>query len=452
MNTALVSELSEGVSGEVVLPGDSAYEHLSNGFVHPGAPALIVLCHDTEDVRKAIRFARDNSLVLSVRSGGHSNAGFCTNEGGIIIDVSALNGVEIVDPGQNLVRVGAGAKWGEAAKALVPHNLAISSGDTTTVGVGGLMLGGGIGWMVRKYGLAIDNLVAAEVVTADGRVLRASAEENADLFWALRGGGGNFGVVTAFEIVARPVRKVHFGVITYPAAERVTVLKGWSDYMRTASEDVTSTVGMFPSFGEELPPLFITVCYAGDDPEAAAEALRPLLTLGTLMDQQVKPMAYAEILEPPGELPPGWLPRVKSSFAPTCSHDFIDVITENVVAFDNVFVEFRSLGGAVRRVAADATAFAHRDVEVMVNTVVLGAADDNRELEPRFQEFWQKLAPFTSGAYSNFLSQMDEQQIAAVYPPETYARLSAVKGKYDPENLFDQNPNIKPAAQPVAVA
>ena len=444
--TATLNSLLDDVSGDVVLPGDRAYERLSRSFVHPGRPALVVRCADVADVRTAIRFARDNSLVVSVRSGGHSAAGFSTNEGGIVIDVSSLNGIEVLDPRRRLARLGTGATWGDAARALSAHGLSFSSGDTTTVGVGGLLLGGGIGWMARKYGLAVDNVVAAEVVTADGDLLRASAEENPELFWGLRGGSGNFGVATSFDVVAQPVTDVSFGTIAYPAADTAAVLKGWAACMRSAPEELTCAAAIFPAFGEEPPPLTLSVCYAGGDAGAAEAAIGPLLGLGDVVDRQIRTMPYPEVLEDPSELPPTWVPRVRSSFAPVVTDELVDAAVTHARSLDTMYVEFRSLGGAVRRVPTEATAFAHRDVEALVTAVLLGSPEETYRTPAAagYEAFWAAAAPHTTGAYSGFLSRVDADDIAAVFPPETYARLVELKRRYDPENVFDQNPNVRP--------
>src|SRR5690606_30919017 len=251
------------------------YDDLRNVFNQTGNPAVIVRPKNTDEIAGAIRFAQDNQLKLSVRSGGHGATGLSTNDGGLVIDLSHFNSVEVLDPAQRLVRIGTGAKWGDVAQALAPHGLAISSGDTLSVGVGGLTLGGGIGWMVRKYGLAIDNLVAADVVTANGELVRASKDENPDLLWALEGGGGNFGVVTAFEFVAQPVRKVFFGNIVYGLDNLAELIAGWRDGMRKAPEELTTMLVTLPSFMGMPPAAIVMCCYAGDDQAAADKALKP---------------------------------------------------------------------------------------------------------------------------------------------------------------------------------
>src|SRR5829696_6935161 len=205
MNPQMLAELNDHIVGEVVLPGSPTYDELRKVFNHAGSPAVIIRGQSTDDLVAALRFAREFHLPVSVHSGGHGLSGLATNNGGLVLDLTHFNKVELLDPERGLVRIGAGARWGEVAKALAAHGLTISSGDTNQVGVGGLTLGGGIGWMVRKFGLTIDSLQAAEIVTADGRTLRVSENEHPDLFWALRGGGGNFGVVTSFEFEAHPV-------------------------------------------------------------------------------------------------------------------------------------------------------------------------------------------------------------------------------------------------------
>ncbi|MGV4889389.1 FAD-binding oxidoreductase (plasmid) [Streptomyces viridosporus] len=445
MNTAAATALAKSVEGEVILPGDDAYEAHRDIFVHKGSPDVVVRCHGTEDVRQALSFARAEKLRVSVRSGGHSNAGLSTDDGGLVVDVSPLNGIDVIDAESGLVRIGPGAQWGQAARTLQEHGLSFSSGDTAQVGVGGLLLGGGIGWTVRSSGLALDNLVAAEVVTADGRVLRASADENADLFWGLRGGGGNFGVVTSFEVTARPLPRVHFGSITYPASEAASVVKGWVRAMRDAPEELTSHVQLFPSFGGDPAPVIVLVCYAGEDVAAASAAIAPLLELGAVEGKDINLVAYPDVLDQAGELPPDWEPMVRNRFVRECADEFVDTLLAGARSFDNLFVELRSLGGALRRVPPNATAFAHRDAEVMVNTAKLGPRADHEAALPEISAFWATLDPFTDGAYSNFLSELDADDMAAVYPPETYARLQAVKDAYDPDNVFSRNPNVRPS-------
>jgi FAD/FMN-containing dehydrogenase len=229
-----LADLRRDFGGDIIEPGGAEYGSASRTLLASGNPAHVLRPGSVGDVQAGVRFAADAELVLSVRGGGHGFAGFGTNDGGVVIDLSNLADVEIIDNERHLVRIGGGATWGQVAAALTPHGLAISSGDTKSVGVGGLTLAGGIGWKVRKYGLALDNVAAAEVVTAGGEVVHASAAQNPELFWAIRGGGGNFGIVTAFDFAAHPTTDVFFGKITFAAAEAATVIRGWADYLRTA--------------------------------------------------------------------------------------------------------------------------------------------------------------------------------------------------------------------------
>ena len=239
MSSALET-LRRDFGGDIIEPGGAEYESARRSVLASGTPAFVLRPGSVGDVQAGVRFAASAGLLLSVRGGGHSFAGFGTNDGGVVIDLGKLANVEITDSERHLVRIGGGATWGQVAAALAPHGLAISSGDTKSVGVGGLTLTGGIGWKVRKYGLALDSVIAAEVVTAGGQVVPASAAENPELFWAIRGGGGNFGIVTAFEFAAHPTTDVFFGKITFPASQAATVLQGWADYLRAAPEELTS--------------------------------------------------------------------------------------------------------------------------------------------------------------------------------------------------------------------
>ncbi|APU15739.1 MULTISPECIES: FAD-binding oxidoreductase [Actinoalloteichus] len=446
MESDQISALASAVAGEVVVQGDDAYEELRNVFAHQGSPEVIVRCTGADDVRAAIGFARAHELPISVRSGGHSNAGFSTDHGGLVIDLSPVDEVRLLDSQRNVVRLGSGARWGRVAKVLGEHGLVISAGDTSTVGVGGLLLGGGIGWLVRRFGLALDNVVAAEVVTAAGHVLRASATENPELFYGIRGGGGNFGVVISFDVLAQESAGVHFGTISYPAEEAADVVTGWAAYLRTAADELTATVGVFPPFDGVPPPVTITVCYAGSDTTEARKAIAPLCELGTVQSTDVRPMPYAEVLGEPSRLPAGWQPMVRSAFAPVADRAFVETVLNGARQFPMLYVEFRSMGGAVRRVAEGTTAFAHRDEDVMFFTTHLGGPADHDAIRPEFDEFWRTLAPFSTGAYSGFLSEVTEDDVAAIYPSATRARLAALKAVHDPENAFRRNPNVRPSA------
>jgi hypothetical protein len=442
MNQESLSAFKQHFSGQIILPTDPGYKEASSVFMHTGAPAIIVRPKTAQDVVIAIQFVKDNKLVLSVRSGGHSGPGFGTNTDGAVIDMSHMKAIELIDAEKHIVRIQSGATWVEVATALQQHGLAISSGDTKTVGVGGLTLGGGIGWLVRKVGLAIDNLVAAEVVTADGKVVRASDSEHTDLFWAIRGGGGNFGIVTSFEFAAYPIGKVFAGPISYGIDEVGAVLRGWRDAMRVAPEELNSMIMVLPSFGGNPPAVMILSCSSNSDTAAAQEALAPLKTFGKVLMDGVKQKEYAEVLED-AHPPQGMEVVANNVFLKTFSDEVIAAIVEMCKSAIPI-LQIRALGGAMNRVAADSTAFPHRDSEVLLvcpTFLPIGAAPDvvDAAMKP-----WKTLAAFGSGAYANLLSAVTEENVRAAYPQATYERLAAIKKIYDPENIFNQNYNIKP--------
>jgi FAD/FMN-containing dehydrogenase len=442
LGTQAAGGLRQHIAGEVVLPTDETYDEHRNAFLLAGSPAVIVKGRTHDDIRHAIDFAREHDLVLSVRSGGHGGPGFATNNGGVVLDLTLFNQVEVIDADRRIVRIGSGATWGKVARQLAPTGWAISSGDTSKVGVGGLILGGGMGWMVRKYGLTIDTLVAAEVVTADGRVLRASADENPHLFWALRGGGGNFGVVTNFELVAQPVGEVYAGTINYPRTDVASVLKGWRDIMRAAPEELTTMVAIMPA--AMMPqPFTIGVCVANGDADAAAKIVEPLLGLGEVTAWDLKEMPYGDVLaEPPPEPPPGLSPLAKNSLTTDLSDELIDLFAAGLDRGGPPIVgQVRGLGGAMSRVASSATAFAYRDSEAMLSMVSLSPAPEARAA---FDAFRESLSPYTRGSYGNLTNSVDEEDVAAMYPLETYDRLVAIKRSYDPDNVFRKNFNIRP--------
>ncbi|NUR63654.1 MAG: FAD-binding oxidoreductase [Catenulispora sp.] len=443
---AALETLEATFQGEVIEPGQDGYEAASTTVLVSGHPAVVLRPATVADVQAAVRFAAGNGLAVAVRGGGHSFAGFGTNDGGLVIDLGRLAGAEVVDAGSGIVRIGGGATWGAVATALAPHKLAISSGDTRGVGVGGLTLSGGIGWKVRKYGLAIDALVAAELVTADGGVVRASTQENPELFWALRGGGGNLGIVTAFEFAAHRTTDVFHARIAFPAAEAEPVLQGWAEYLRTATEDLTSVVVFANPFaGGPNAPVEVLSVVDTDDREAADAALEPIRRLGTVIADEVEPRAYADVLVDAPVPPPGIRLASRSAFVereqvPAA----LRILAEIGAAPQSPVLAVRAVGGAAAQVPDDATAYAHRRAELMLLTTSAGPAPVLEAARPALDAIWDRLAPHTFGAYANFLSGTAESDVAAVYPEKTYERLAAVKRTYDPENLFRANHNVRP--------
>ncbi|MGC4109336.1 MAG: FAD-binding oxidoreductase [Nocardioides sp.] len=445
--TTAPAELRRDFGGAIIEPDDPAYAEASRTVLASGSPDLVLRATSEADVRAAVRFAAGARLPLSVRGGGHSFAGFGTSDGGVVLDIRALDSVELVDQDRGLVRVAGGATWGQVTDALAPYGLAISSGDTRTVGVGGLTLSGGIGWKVRKHGLALDSLVAAEVVLASGEPVRASADERPELFWALRGGGGNLGVVTSFEFAAQPTTDVFFGALSFPAAEAGTVLSGLADYLRTGPEEVTANVVMANPFaGGPDAPVEILVSYDGDDPDQAARALDPIRALGTVLSDSVRLTPYADVLEEGLVPPPGIEFWTRSAFVERESvAEVLRILVEVGAAEGSPIINLRSVGGAFSRVPGDATAFAHRRAELMIATTLVGPGPVVSAAKPGLAAVWTDLAPHVTGAYANFLSAADDADVAAVYPADTYRRLAAVKREYDPGNVFSHNHNVPPA-------
>jgi len=438
--------LRRDFGGDIIEPGAAEYESASRSVLASGNPSRVLRPKTVGDVQAAVRFAARAGLLLSVRGGGHSFAGFGTNDGGVVIDLSQLADVEVIDKERRLVRIGGGATWGQVTAVLAPHGLAISSGDTKSVGVGGLTLTGGIGWMVRKYGLALDHVVSAEVVTASGEVVHASARENPGLFWAIRGGGGNFGIVTAFEFVAHPTADLFFGKITFPASQAAAVLQGWADHLRTAPEELTSTVAFANPFaGGPEAPVEIYVAFDGDDPQVAAQAIDPVRRLGTVIGDDIALRPYADTLEDGAVPPPGiqFVPR--SAFVGQESvPEVLQILAEVRASGQSPIIAVRSLGGAVSRVPGDATAYAHRQAELMLVTVSAGPKPAVEAARPAVEAIWGRLAPHVNGAYANFLASAAEEDVAAIYPAKVYNRLATVKRQYDPGNLFALNHNVRP--------
>jgi FAD/FMN-containing dehydrogenase len=442
-----IDTLSRDFGGDLIEPGAAEYEAARRSLFAVGSPAVVLRPAGVRDVQAGVRFAARSGLPLSVRGGGHGFPGFGTNEGGVVLDLRDLADVEVLDHREHRVRIGGGATWGQVASALAPHGLAISSGDTKSVGVGGLTLSGGIGWKVRKYGLALDSLLGADLVVGDGDVVRADARENPELFWALRGGGGNVGVVTAFDFAAHPTTEVFFGTITFPAPEAAGVLRGWADHLRAAPDELTSVVTLAnPATGGHEAPVEVHVVVDGDDASLAADVLAPLRRLGTVLGDDVHLTAYADTLQDGAVPPDGLRFDIRSAFV----HEdevpqVLRVLAESATTWGSPFISLRSVSGAVSRVPVESTAYAHRRAELMVMTLAAGPPPVIEAGAPARAALWRRLAPHADGAYANFLSSATEADVAAVYPPETAERLAAVKRRYDPRNLFDRNHNVRPA-------
>ncbi|HEX7103130.1 MAG TPA: FAD-binding oxidoreductase [Nitrolancea sp.] len=453
IDPVLTQAFESRLLGSLVRPGDAEYDEtrqLKNMFVD-AHPAYIVRAADAADVIRAVEFARTHDLPITVRSGGHSVPGYSMVDGSVVVDMSGMKALS-VDPGRRTLWAQPGATTADVLAATQPHGLALSTGDTASVGLGGLTTGGGIGFLVRKYGLTIDSLRSAEIVTADGRLLTASATQNADLFWAIRGGSGNFGIITSFEFDLQPVGTILGGAIILPVTREV--LRGYADYATTAPDELTTIASVMPAPPMPIvpaewhfkPAFIILVAYAGD-PEEGQKAVAPLRALAEPVAELLVPMPYAGLYEFTAEGSQRHHGTVKSGFMDGLSDAAIDAIVTNAeTAFDPfAMVQIRALGGAMARVSNQATAFGHRDKSIFVGLINTGKEQEHRQW---VDALWNELKPFTSGVYVNFLGDEGEERVHEAYPPMTYARLAGVKLRYDPLNIFKLNQNIKPAGSP----
>lgn len=436
--------------GQLLRPGDSGFDDarkLWNGMIDR-RPALIARCRNAQDVAAAVELAHGTGLQVSVRGGDHSAAGAALCDGALMIDLSPMKGVHI-DHGTRTVRVEGGVRWCEVDGATQVHGLATTGGTVSDTGVAGLTLGGGLGWLAGRYGLACDNLVAAEVVTADGRQLRASGDENSDLFWALRGGGGNFGVVTAFEFRLHTVGPtIYGGMIAHPLKEASAVLAFYRDFCAANPDEVNTACAMMTTpDGSKI--VAIAACHCGSL-EAGEKALRPLKEFGTPVLDQVGPMPYLALQTALDDgFPRGRRYYAKSAFIREIHDGLIEGMTQHYASVPSPHTIFllQQLGNAANRVSPDATAFAHRDARW--DALVFSGWEDESEDAAQIawsREVYESWRPFSMpAAYSNALSaEDDETEVRAAYG-SAYERLSEVKRRYDPTNFFRLNANIRPA-------
>jgi FAD/FMN-containing dehydrogenase len=442
------------LNGRLITSADLDYDHARKTiYINlDSRPLAIVRAATAQDVAATVRFARDYELPLAVRSGGHSLAHYSVIDDAVIADLSQLKRVEI-DVAARIARVQPGATSGHLAGPANAHGLALTTGDTHSVGMGGLTTGGGIGFMVRKYGLAIDNLLAAQVVTADGAIVTASAEEHPDLFWAIRGGGGNFGIITEFTYRLAPVRHILGGVLVLPASREV--IRGYLEYATAAPDDLTTIAEIAHAPPAPFVPeervgelvLSIYVCWTGSEADGQ-QALEPLRALAAPVAEVISMMPYPGIYEFTAQAAEPHAASIRSMFADELSDSAIDAMLAAVEHASSPFsfVQLRGLGGALARIPADATAFAHRHQRYFVAIIGLWIdADEDAAPHTAWTEaLWRKLRPEGNGVYVNFLEREGEARVRDAYPPATYARLVEIKRKYDPRNFFRFNQNIKP--------
>ena len=452
MRTETIPQL-QGISGRVIRPDDPEYDKARTAFYggFDRRPAAIVRVANANDVSRVISFARESGTEFVVRSGGHGVAGYGQPDGGIVLDLKDMRSLEI-DAERRTAWAETGLTAVEYTGAADAHGLATGFGDTGSVGIGGITLGGGVGYLVRKHGLTIDALIAADIVTADGELVRVDAENHPDLFWAIRGGGGNFGVATRFQYRLHDVGTIVGGMIMLPATAEV--IRSFIALSEAAPEELSTIANVMPAPPMPFVPaeqhgklvIFGMLFYAGPV-EAGERAVAPFRALATPIIDMVKPGRYPEMYPPDDENyhPIG---TSRTMFIDSVDRGVAETIVEHLGATDAMMrvAQLRVLGGAMARVPVDATAFAHRKSRIMVNCAALYERTDQEAVYgPWVTGFAAALNQGDSGAYVNFLVDEGESRIRAAYPGKTWDRLRSIKARYDPTNLFRINQNIPPA-------
>lgn len=451
-----------GFRGLVMTPGDVAYEEarrIWNGAIDR-RPAVIARGLDHSDVAAVIRFARERDLPIAVRGGGHGVGGAATVDGGLVIDLSAMRGV-YVDPVSRHVWVGGGALWGDVDAATQAHGLATVGGIVTHTGVGGLTLGGGLGWLMRTHGLAADNLRSARMVTAEGEALAVSEVEYPDLFWALRGGGGNFGVVTSFEFALHPRGPVLAGPLVWPLEHTAAVLQRYRDLIERAADELATIVILrhapamapLPPSIHGRPVCMIFVCWTGEH-EPGERAIAPLRRFGSPLFDGIAVRPYVELQSSfDAGAPHGWHSYWKSCELPALTDETIGLLTEHAHRIESPrsYIIMFHMGGAVGRMPEESTAYSQRAAvhNVNIDAVWLPVEAERAERELSWARMaYEALSPHQQGVYVNFLGDEGQERVRSAYGEGKYRRLSEIKAKYDPGNVFRLNQNIRPAVRP----
>ena len=449
---ARVDELRAAFSGQVLRPGDDGYEdarRVHNGLIDK-RPGLIARCAGLGDIVDAIRFARTHDLEVAVRGGGHNVAGRATIDDGLMIDLAPMKGI-YVDPARRTIRAQGGVNWREFNRETQVYDLATTGGVISTTGIAGLTLGGGLGWLMGKYGMAVDNLLSVEIVTADGESLTASAEENPDLFWAIRGGGGNFGVAASFAYRLHPVGQVTGGLVAHPVASAKDVLHFYREFTASLPDEVTAFAGVTHApDGSGVKLAFIAVCHCGPL-ESGAAAVEPVKKFGSPVMDVIGPMPYGQLnVMLDAGFPKGALNNWKANFLSELSDEVIDAIVEGFLAVPSTMsaLMLEYFHGAVTRVGATETAFPHRDRGY--NLAIISQWSEPRDNARNIawaKDTFAAMKPFVAaGRYVNYLGD-DEvgDPVRAAYGPN-YDRLVNLKNQYDPTNFFHMNQNIRPTA------
>jgi FAD/FMN-containing dehydrogenase len=458
LGPATIAEFEQGLSGRLIRPGDDAYDDaraIWNGS-HDRHPALIVRCGGVADVMRAVDFARSENLVVAVRGGGHSLPGFSSCDGGLVIDLSAMRSVH-VDPVTRTAVAEGGCTWADFDHETQAFGLATTGGLVSSTGVAGFTLGGGIGWLMRKYGLAADNLIGAEVVTADGQLVRTSEDENQELLWGLRGGGGNFGVATSLEFKLHPVGPNVLAGGIFFAGERATeVLRFFRDWVRDLPDEMTALANLttappapfLPEYIHGKPVVAVLGVYSGD-PEAGRAVVQPLKDLGDPVADLIDTLPYVGMQSLIDAL---WAPGAQNYMAAAYMDGLGDaeiaaaVEYHNSVPSPNNEIHIQHFGGAVSRVADDATAFGGRTAPYVLNVIARQPEAEGFDANVAWARgAVEALSPGSRrGAYVNFMSDAGDQRLRATYGDAKYERLVALKRRYDPTNVFRLNQNITP--------
>lgn len=443
-----IPTLKTRLRGEVILQHDELYNEARrvwNGRIDK-YPFMIVRCLDVTDVLTAIEFAYDWNMSVAVRSGGHSMVGYSVSDGGIVIDLSSMKDIW-VDPIKRIAQVQAGATLGEFVRQTQTYGLATTTGTVSGTGVGGLTLGGGIGWLMGKYGMTIDNLLSADLITASGRILTASATENPDLFWGLRGGGGNFGIVTSFEFQLHEIGPVLAGKVVYPLARAREVLSFYREFTSLAPDELTAYAVLETTSGD-APVIVINLCYSGSLSEGA-RLVEPLKNFGSPLVDLVHMRPYYQTISRDAGAPNGRHYYEKAYSLKELSDEVIEIVAEYSASRTSPHsqVLIQHVHGAASRVSQSATAFALRDVPYVMNIVAAWDSHEANQAEKHMNWAYKlqtAIEPFAeNGVYTNFLGDEGEEQIRSSYGIN-YERLVALKNRYDPTNFFQLNQNIKP--------
>ncbi|PFG42044.1 FAD/FMN-containing dehydrogenase [Isoptericola jiangsuensis] len=427
------------LADRAVEPGDRAYAGVRHNYLRSGAPGLVLRPRTTAEVADAVRWARTQDVPLGIRSGGHGISGRSTNDGGIVVDLGALDTIEVVDEATRRVRLGAGATWQQVAEALAPRGWAVSSGDYGGVGVGGLATAGGIGLLGRAYGLTIDHVVAAEVVTSDGNVVHTSADQHPDLLWGLRGAGGNLGVVTWVEVEAMAATQVVYSQMALDATDTAGLLQRWGAAVESAPRELTSFLVLSPARRGQGPVAQLMTVWAGDDTDAAVAQLERLADAGPLLGHQAYLLPYSGVVQAAEKNHAGGGdPAVRSALVEHLDEPVARAFERVAASGRATFLQVRATGGAAHDVPVDATAYAHRHQNFLLSAMS-GSQDD-------LDALWDaEVGPYADGLYLSFETDTRPERLTDAFPPATLERLRAVKAEWDPDNVFRANFPVTPA-------